>query len=863
MGAQLKLICPHQSSNLLKRTISKPNRRESGFDSLVDIVNQINDPKNKGAKDPTIVIKTPFENVPKNGIRLSQATSNNYIFESVKAEKAIDDIIKKESNVVEGGGAFQWHYFRFQSLYVHPNDADLDNVAIQVFEQGFKDNVGVFNNIPSVTIKKKDLTDTPGPYLSTDSQMEPERGSNLILIAHKGSGSYPVEYMKYQGAKDTFRLIKLWVSGRDYQEGNLVENDQLTYECIQDHTSSGANEPPNGAFWINTGFTKPGLYSAVTAYAKNDLVVFNDDAYKSIFVGANQNNQPDISPDHWVIVKFVPAVDYSPLTKDKAQYWINAGGGWLHAGTADSNKTAVVDHNVIIKDNLHNRTWVDSAEVNSANIDPKILKAGNPYNSLRILVNGVGVGDFAGNDPRGIAFSGNVAIYRGDFGINGDWFVFRESLQDDEIYAFREGDSWTFKPCEGALSSVDGNGVCQNGARNAGWVLGSYFLIDIPGVGKNGQFQAGKQFDCVHTVKRNDGTGIIEYGNEEITSEEEGSSTSAVFANFAPNEFGNPSSNHPQSYYAGLNFTFLWPRNSNDIPFGPVTIGEKIALEVFDLLNMHQTHTKSREWFGREVEDFYPIQGFAFWEFIQDLLPAGIFNPTGDFSMQIWLADENDNKITIEYTHGHNNVTSPQDAPLGKQKRQRSIPGVATFVPAQQIEVLDIFDPRTVVRGGIETKDVFDADGRYIPAFTILSGLTTRYAATEKIHYALDAFRMTKPIVVTNIDSSNKPDRNIEPEKLKEETVISYAQAKNLVEASETVFAFEREEYPLKRNGRCDIQAGDPFYYEDPELINEVDDALPNTRKLVADKIILSLSKPADGPGGFVTTVHGITRIWP
>lgn len=736
-------------------------------------------------------------------------------------------------------------------------------MAIQVFEQGFKENAGQFTNVPSVTIEKKALTEPPGPYIETDSQMEPERGTNLIAIGHKTAGSYKVDYMRFQGAKDTFRLINLWAPAIDYREGHLVEEQKITYECIQNHTSvDPTNKPPNPTFWIVRTFTLPSVYSAVTAYSKNDLVVFEGVAYKSISPIPNQGNQPDISLTQWRIIKFAPANEYSPLTRNKAQYFVNAGGGWLSAGTAASNLTAVVDHNVIIKDDKHNRTWVDIFQVDSNLLPSQVLKGGNPFDTLRVLVNGVGAGDFAGNDPRGTAFDNNIAEFVGEFGAGGAWFVFRESKTDDEVYSFREGVSWIYKPCEGLGSFVDGAGACQIGARNAGWVKGAYFLIDIPGIGKIGQFFSLRQFDCVHPVKRNTASGIIEYGNEQIM-DEEGSAVSAVFANFAPNIFGTPESNHPQSYYYGLNIAFPWPRNSNGIPFGAVTVGEQIAIEAFDLLNMHQTHTKSREWFGPEVEDFYPIQGFAWMELIQDIISLGIFNPAGDYSNQLWLADRKDNKITIEYTHGHNDVTSPQDAPLAKQKVQRSIPGVASFIPGQEVEVLDIFDFRSVVRGGIENKDVFDSDGRYIPAFTILNGLTTRFFATIKLHFAIDAFRMIKPLVATNVRANGKPVRNIEPEKLIENTIISYAQLKNFVESKETVFNFEREEYPLKRNGRGDVDFGDPFYYKDPELIDESDDSLPNTRKLVADQIILSLSKPAEGPGGYIETVHGITRIWP
>ena len=43
--------------------------------------------------------------------------------------------------------------------------------------------------------------------------------------------------------------LNLWLSGRDYFVGNTVENSAVSYRCILDHTSSGANQPPNATFW--------------------------------------------------------------------------------------------------------------------------------------------------------------------------------------------------------------------------------------------------------------------------------------------------------------------------------------------------------------------------------------------------------------------------------------------------------------------------------------------------------------------------------------------------------------------------------------------------------------------------------------
>jgi len=853
-GAQLRLICPHQSSNLMSRTIAKPNRRTSGYEAVIDAVNQLNTVLNRGVEDPTVVIESPFINASKQGIKLDQSLSNNYIYESITFQKAIEQAVKKESAPVESGGSFEWHYFRFVSKYAHPNDADLDKVAIQIFEQGYHDNGG-WSNVPTVTIKKTSTTEAPSNLIDTDSSIETEVATNLIAIGNKNAGSYPVDRMRFHGAKDVHNTALLYSSGKVYAKGALVKaTNGFVYEAVQQVPFGFP--PPNATYWIARPFTKPSDWAIGPTYSINDVVSFGKLAWKSL-QNSNTNKVPIDEPDWWVEIQYLPGVDYSPLTKDKAQYWINAMAGWSFAGTTDSDKTAVMDPNCIIKDDLHPRTWVDCVETNPTNITASILRSGNPFDTLRVCCNGVGAGDFAGNDPNGVAYSNSVIQYRGTFGDGGDWFVMYPSQTDREVVDCELGDSWIYKPCEGALSYVDGSGVCLIGSRNSGWVKGAYALLDIGGISL-AHFTSGLHFECLHTVKR---TGTdVEVGNEEIITED-GSSTSAVFVNFTPTG-ASASDNKPSAIFAGLNFAFPWPRNSNSAPHGAVSIGEQIDLNKFDLDNMHQNSIGGRDWFGPEVEEFYPIQGFNFFELFQEFLTGGLLALAGDYSMGLWLADSEDNVVTMEYTHQRNNDTSPQGPKLGKIQIYRGVPGVANFSPARQPEVLDIFDQKSVVRGGIYTKDSFDESGRYKASFANLNGVFGRFAQSEKLHLAIDSFSMTKPLIATNIRGA-KPSRNLETAKIREESVVSYAQLKNLVKSTELVMAFEAEDWPINTALRCDVGFGDPMYYTDDELIDETTDAKPNTLKLVADEITYVMSKTSQGPGGSTRNIKARTRIWP
>lgn len=224
--------------------------------------------------------------------------------------------------------------------------------------------------------------------------------------------------------------------------------------------------------------------------------------------------------------------------------------------------------------------------------------------------------------------------------------------------------------------------------------------------------------------------------------------------------------------------------------------------------------------------------------------------------MGLWLCDRKDNVIILDHTINYNDTGLPTYASLGNQRIFRAVPGPATFIPARQPEVIDIFDQRQVVRGGIYSKDSFDGQGRF--------NVYNRFLGSGDIKLSIDAFQGTKPLVCTNLDEPNGfPERNIEPEKLQFEKIVSYSQLKNYVLAVAQIYNFRIDHYPIDTPGRINVAFGDPVYYFDPEAINETTDALPNTVKATAQKIVYTVNKTMDGPGGFMRRVELKTRLYP
>ena len=748
-----------------------------------DIINQIN--VNKGDSDPSVELVTPFDVTNKLGNNLDDATANDYIFEAVKTRSAVDEIIDREGTPVEVGGSFQFHFMRMKSKYDHATGNFLDVVQLQVFQQGFMTSDGNdFQNIPQVTLTKPLLSPTTrANTLELDSSLETEKGTNLMAMGSKGGGTYPIDYAKHLGAKTVFEGAGIWTDGRTYVIGQIVSfefgtSGFQTFECIQDNTANlGVNDPTTGlgTFWVGAlSFEIPPTWEVGLNVIPTQGINHNEIAYEAIVAHTTSLANEPPNTEFWTRNSWRPTTEYSPLTKDKAQYWINAMGGSKHAST-NNGKTAMIDPSVIVRDGLHPRTWVDQVTNDSANLSSDLLQNGAPFDGLRVLCinpatgdpNDGAFGDFAGNDPSGQLKAGNVLEYRDPELTNpsttGTWFVFRDASQSDyEVYDYEESDSWTHNPCEGTGLGVNRNGACVNlitgspQTRQLIWKKGAYGLSESA-EGKGGIWFADKQFECVHSVKWDSINLRVDMGNENIQGLDElNSSTSAVFVKSEPTD-----TSRVFPFFVGLNFAFPWPRQNTGVPFGAVSIGEQINLPMLDLDNMHLATDRSREWYGPRVEDFFPLQDISFFQFLRDQTPIDplvdvTFNVprrSADYSMAVWMADRADTVIIMEYNFSHNDNTFPQSASISKQKIYRAVPGVSAWIAAQQPEVLDIFDFRNVVRGGIYTRDSFDEQNRYLGARSRF-GLTD-LAVTNELKLSIDAFRFTKPLICTNADESD------------------------------------------------------------------------------------------------------------
>lgn len=884
---QIILLCPHQSENIWKQTISLVARRTSGADALNQLVAIINRPQNKGTEDPDVEMPAQ-DTVRKVGNFLDPNTTNSFIFEAVKLQTAFDEIRDIEQQPTEGGGSFEAVFIRFKSKYNHdaPLDADLTTVQIQAFPQGFQDDGGgSLTNIPNVTLVHQPLKSAATPVtniLTFESDEEPELATNIHVIGDRASGSYPIDWQQFQGAKDVFNNVNIWQDATDYVIGNLVLEAGLTYECILNHTSAPANRPPSVLQWVARTFTQPPIWAISTNYNVNDIVRRINISWKALQTHLSDSINEPPNPAFWVRIFFAPAVDYSPLTKANTQNWVNALAGSIHAvdpTDVNEGRVCIVDPNVVVKDALHPRTFVRIVTDDPANIPTIHQIAGVDIpDAYRVLAIDplTGAAPLAGPwgpgilDRNGLLLGGSVIEFLDpDRDGTGEWVVFRANVpgDDQEVFDWEQAVPWVNNPCVPTFTLgvpdryVDTAGACVltvgggPAVRQTTWIIGSYSIQQVPLAGEFGVFFTARQFECAHSVKWDFINNHIDMGTVELIADD-ADGDSGVFIKTAPTLVPG---NDANPYFCGFNFHSMWPlTGQDDAEFpGSGSAGSEITHPTFDFNNMFRDHFGVPSWFGPQSEDFLPIQKFAFFmQFVNTLLLFTLRDLTdGDFSMGIWLCDRRDNIRVIEFTQPRRDDIFPQEGTLPGDP-YFGVPGASTLFSPQQPETIDAFDPREFLVGGIYTRDSFDKDGRYM-------GVLGRFRKSTELEFRLDGFRMIKPLMATNADVLlDKPTRNIQTQFIKKQNIISYAQIKNLTLGLDKLYNFPRREFSETTGGRCDIQFGDSVYYTDSETINDTSDAIINTIKGVNTKNVISLSKSKNGPGGFTAKFDLVTRLF-
>ena len=223
-----------------------------------------------------------------------------------------------------------------------------------------------------------DKASTAFKLLDTRGELDPEKATSVYAWGDINSGSNPPGFQIYFGEKEFFLAAKNWTDTRFYKSGMRVQFQGAFYNAVLDHTAAaGVNDPITG---IGT---------------------------------------------FWTVDTFTPTQDYSIWTKNRPQYWINSGAGYVNQETAPPNHTATMhDHNLVIRDQNHRRSWADVKTTGASGIPSSMYLSGGGdemYRGFRVFLDTENstlplLSPFTGNggnDRFGKAYADSVAMHNG------------------------------------------------------------------------------------------------------------------------------------------------------------------------------------------------------------------------------------------------------------------------------------------------------------------------------------------------------------------------------------------------------------------------------------------------------------------
>jgi hypothetical protein len=809
VGDTIELSCEHQGWHFFRMHNLKQYQRESNFNMIADMGAVYNSTDVRGTNQPSLEGHDVIFNAGTEiGNAASQATSIDMDFGNSEflIGDGVNAVADRAGASVDAGGELEFFDWRTISKYDHSLGTNLDVIQMQYRVSG------------AVAVKPViSKSDAVAKILDTRSRQDPEKSTHVYAYGAINAGSLPTAFQIYFGEKEAFNAAPDWVDARVYKTNMRVQFNGAFYKSLQDHTAAiGVNDPTTGlgVFW-----TGPLAFTSI---------------------------------------------DYSPLTKNRPQYWINSGAGYVHQQVFPANnKAAMHDQNLVIRDINHRRTWADIKTTGATGIPSSMYIQGGSdvmYRGFRVFLdteNGVLplLSPFTGNggfDRFNKAYADAVVQHNGSTFTGADewrnWDVFLTPSDDAEVIDMRNGDSYVWNPC----SSLTFNGTCSGSRTSPGWNAGAYQAVSIGGL-TVGQFLPGAIADCLHPYQILTGPNRPDFGNAQGIEPGTPGVNSAVRVKF------NTGSG-ARSLGAWLNLAFPIPRDGYAGAFTATTVGERYLNPTLDLQNKHLSSIGKRglnqgvDAEGRGSLDYGKLSAIRQYLKIIPTAVGGLVIAGGDFKIRIAFFDTDDIVVTKDVTITHRNNFDETEAEFPFET-YRGRHGIA-FTPLQELEILDIFNSRNVVRMSIATLESYDSEGRYNPL--------NRYGAQfGTIELQVDAPHFVKPLTAVTQEETlqaSKPALNLERDPLEAPEISNYVQLKNHALSMLEIEQFKRVEYEITRPLRCDLHFGQEFTLKHPILIDDADVAPNDEIDLVCKRRVFNYKK-GKGGGGFTVKDYGVKRF--
>lgn len=790
----------------------KPFPFEGAFEVVRDVGQSYND--SKGSLQPEL---TGHDSTTHNKLPSSSLQKNSYDF-AISEAPCIDRIIEavdKLGGSVDNGGALDFYDFKFNS-----DPSSYTTMQIKVFSSGSP-------TAGSEPVLSESSSTNVG---ETDSGIESITGSIINAWGAVDQGSLPTNISKYNSKTRRLGLVPMWTSGETYLEDSIVMFNGIMYKAVE----TNINKQPN-------------------IYSVGIPILWN------VFTTVEWYGDLVYSP-------WTHGVDSQAGNK----YWRDSGTNPTNTISGNKLGNGFFDCNVIVYDNVQNyyRTKVD---VILTTTNPKPTDISSDPVLEEYLYNG------------STFFRGFTVLLTKvcDTTSAKLWSLDGTKTTDKNNKSFSQsilqynGTEWVVKHTP-ATSTV----VCV--VRNTGT------LYKYTGTHPSGTWAevSYSENECVHhynTISNTTGIPVKNYASYNADS--------AVVVKY---DFTAPAFTDGSHYKCGawLNMSFPFPTakiNHNTTVgtlYGGAISGRDAVCEpaTLDVQNMHLTHDGYRGFnAGESSEDFGQISSVDFWMKIHFQGSYGGTYKTiqhADFKMRCTMIDTSDNVVIQDFILPFHNTWEQIKLPMAgfnTYHGRKPVESLLTLLtPPKELNLLNEFEFKNIKNILIQTQDSYDEHGRYSALIginnfmgvpVVIDGEIINLPVIDpilnrRIELSIDAFHFTKPLFVnTGADTS----RCFEGDFIERPEIMDYYQLKNDAAAELEKRKHIHIEYDIVTTGKCNINFGDYFLYENSLLIPSDFETPPNSGsnqiKLVAKHIEYSITKPVNGKGGFLRRIMGVKRF--
>ena len=744
-----------------------------------------------------------------------------------------------------------------------------------------------------------------------------------LPVSGGGAGEYYMMRFKDVSPADTRLILEIFpfgsrkkgdetvvLKGKDIDTQYISETEQNvkgTIVIARGRAETG-RYPKEIGLWsgIVEEITNAPPYVADQVYPLNAVVSHKGRAWAAVTspqIGAPPNLQS------WTgaVNRLLNNYTYSPWTRDRAHHYKNLAS--TNEIGRDGKTMKFPDSNLVVKDGLHYRNWVDFRVRRESDIPSNYKLDNEIVDDTRVLVDssiGTIESPFTDNDDFGNPYKDAFVQYR-----NGKWIVIHSPKIYDECAVLDEGKVRVYGPDIGKVADRDlllSYKLAVRQIRGEGEVLPSELRwenMDPYYLGNDcfhGATEVTHDIENDHENQKNQNLVNTEILGEIVHL---GNSAVRVSYDFAdtPDKDLYPTGIVQQAWYdwvakgaaeqarAATAFDFFaadsayqygWWATIFQAPFPrkAVTTGTDLLVgsifkqPTLDLRNLNYTSDGKKGWgWGTGEpgvpgsEDLGQITGLHFlFKFQYTVSDArGNIPLTGNLPFRVTMYDTEDNVWVADFVYRFLGDIQQVIIPIAAFRIYRARNPAALALDdllqnalTPELKVLEIFETRKIKMITLQWQASYDPAGRYSPTnanrYFINLGASLVDRRPKFIGW-FDAVGFIKA-PIAQAKSDDYDNRHIMPNIKDYPLVTNQSQLEKIAQAELDLAQFRVDDYVIKTTGKCDLRAGDRVIVEDDSII-------PGTgnRKTLSVRKVNYTVNASDGPSGFVRHVTVQARI--